>query len=1371
MKGFELVLVGAIAALLLLCGCTGSSKYVACCQRNSIFDTSTSPNTLLGHPSCIESDGTPYGKCLGNASGLTADNFSGGVANCAPDASLCTEQTNITCSKIPGCIVKNNACMAEKCQDITDASECASALCSWNSGDSPPCSDRSNSFAGFGSSDALIAMPICTDESPASCTNNRCTAMLCGYTALKAAPPPSSQDWDAGINSTNQNYMLSKSSPPAINLLDTSCTFKPMSQKTYNEVQNSRGSLWVNAFRFGVGQSFSDFEQSRYLLPVSDKFCSASPTPYTKDRYVTYYNAKSTWCSDISGYYQCSENGLNFSDYNTCTLYCKSDSNCALQPGTKSWCRQSNFTYNDQATCKQECDIVQNPGICPISQDAFPFLNANGGFALDAYGDIDASFYSSQLKSQYRPVGGASYDNLLDFECESDSECTSGYCTSDGSNPPYVRGRCLNASNGQRIDCGCYEEQSPDGGMFLNCSDANAAGYPIYASTDNPSGDRVTGRAQGGWDSSLPNPDGTFGGFNPWFESGSGYYCDLIANNGHSCSSSDTHCNLNPYCSPSGGGETTNQYVDTKNALFYDTAHTDVGGDDGGGNKHSVFRYYIDAGKVSGVSQPPSGPDNKFFKNCEIPRTNKTYLYQPYINGAPYGGGSGWNGGGPPAALDLSNAPDGLGPKAQKMCVYTFRKDTRVWDSKFWGTSHSDMQYINGITPPLRDSDDSKTACPGLGTEPSWWQFFWGTYYKNDEDRFYTIYTNNGGTSWPNNQGELHWMWVYDIDINDSTAQIGNCNLSSTGVAPYFNVKNVGWCEGCTYSTLASQKIPYDSGNDWMANHQSQAAGEVEDQIASNAPLYLQANIMPVFDAQDSETNYYAYYQGYQQGGAYDYYEPDLLSEETDYNPEWICSDANGAAIYVVGNTTMLADSAQASSTSNYGTFYPRDGVAASDSALFAYPGGQATTTGYLADDTDCSDYEHEPPGYTGCYLDSRAAVIWRAMTLKTACTNAPLAAISIDGFANSQQTGNPAVLQTLIGNATNPGTLFSFFYKEPPADNEFGRRNRIMQGTPDSYPGKIDLLMQQWYPTCELGTEGEFEARLNFSRALLSNFSRSSLVWKFHFPQGSLCNQPEFLQYLFSHKGELVDAGIVGLIYDDWSSGDGRLDTGLPNGRSNTPFCAVQNYSRGVLGISTHTYGQKVYATDQGCLCEPCTPASYSLGICDPGLKGTGPKPAQENIDQLYCADGTQCQFPSGYAGDYWDYYCPQACANYTACTPCSDAVYATTSAFCRVQDQQDVWKTNKPYSSLSDSYWDIISALPAQDKCCLETQSDDATLRYTYLKRSGATQNSEFLQFPGRGETGLDCGRTPETSALSYCNIQIPTAQEDITCWQVKS
>jgi hypothetical protein len=96
-------------------------------------------------------------------------------------------------------------------------------------------------------------------------------------------------------------------------------------------------------------------------------------------------------------------------------------------------------------------------------------------------------------------------------------------------------------------------------------------------------------------------------------------------------------------------------------------------------------------------------------------------------------------------------------------------------------------------------------------------------------------------------------------------------------------------------------------------------------------------------------------------------------------------------------------------------------------------------------------------------------------------------------------------------------------------------------------------------------------------------------------------------------------------------------------------------------------------------------------------------------------------------------------------------------------------VWKTNRLYSGINDQYWDILSALPAKDKCCIEKTVDNTTIKYTFVKKQSSTQRSEFLQFPRRGEEGLDCGRTPDTSFLKYCDIEVPIDEKQIACWRV--
>lgn len=1261
-KAFLLAALIVLAASFLFPGCASSSKYVGCCQRAYVFNTTATPNTLLQTVICNQTDGSVYSTtCLGGAQGLTAANFSGGTVWCTP--TQCNGRPVMECTKMPGCIWRGSSadgtCEAIQCSDMADQKDCEAALCRWRGGEGGYCDEGPYS-------PARVAMPLCVDEAPARCVNNKCSAMLCGYRSIKVAPPPSSQDW----NNDTQN-MPRMDKPPAINLKETSCQFKTMNQQTYNAVKNARGELWVNAFRFGVGSSFEDFEASRYFFPASDRFCAASPAPNTKDRFVVYVNAKNTWCAiqDLY-YYKCSENQLNFTDNDTCTMYCKDASHCERQPfGAKYMCLESKFLYNDEAGCKKECGIITDPHKCSLSSADYPFLESNGSFKMAGEPGtryLDVAAYKNILMSQYRPIG-TTVNELADFECEESNECASLYCNYD----PYIRGRCMNSTNGERIDCGCYRDSS-SGAEALNCKDAGAK--PNAACSGN--GETACGTTPNcRWngvlcESSLQYP----------------LYQQVVRKNiyGYStCYRGEGHYFQDKYCLMEIEGA-------PQDRLF---ASNDPA-PNLGSRENPTYRIFVQADTAT------ESMDHKLFKSCEIPDTK----------GA------------------VNN------PTQKLMCIYTLDKSSPTGGC---GSSSYNHDYMTVMLPKSTYGD-----CKSKEHETSWFGCaFW--------TRSYMTYLN----TWNENG---YNFWEYEISLDENTKTIGICNVSSPTRAPFIDAKKVGWCEGCTYSTLASQRIAPTGWTDENGD-----PSPVVSQVWSQAPRYLQANVMPVFDVHDTKTG--AFLDGY-----YDDCDGECPSRfiETErgtwyYPREWICkAGGNGAALYVVADTSMIDDTAL-----DYGSFY----AGSQDPVLAAYNG---LAPGYLVDGTDITldVFSADAEEYIGYSMNGRAAAIWRALTLKTACANPPLVGLAINGFGSQADTNNQAKLNGLIGNKTNPGTLFSFFYTSREG-NEFAMQNRIARGTPDSYPGKIDVLMQEWYPTCALGgpednkTKLEVEARANFSRVLLSNFSRPSLIWKFHFPTGSQCNQNEFLNYLFRHKGDLVDAGIIGVIYDSWQSGESPLDLGTSKSQL---FCEVQNYSRQVLGLSKHTYGQKVYAANKTCVCEVCNDGSYGLGICDSRLKTPSNRVSPEATDQLYCNDGQMCQPPAGvnWNTDYWNYYCPQTCVNYSACDPCSQS---TESAFCRIESPDNLWKTIKPYSSLTDAYWDIISALPAKDKCCLEKQSDDATLRYTFLKRTSSTQRSEFLQFPRRGETGIDCGRTPDTSFLKYCDIEIPVAEKDIACWKV--
>ena len=157
------------------------------------------------------------------------------------------------------------------------------------------------------------------------------------------------------------------------------------------------------------------------------------------------------------------------------------------------------------------------------------------------------------------------------------------------------------------------------------------------------------------------------------------------------------------------------------------------------------------------------------------------------------------------------------------------------------------------------------------------------------------------------------------------------------------------------------------------------------------------------------------------------------------------------------------------------------------------------------------------------------------------------------------------------------------------------------------------------------------------------------------------------------------------------------------------------------------------------------------------------------DGVPQLFCNDGTQCTLPEEVdESESWQYYCTPTCMNYTACVMCED--YSPSTAWCRVETSDNVYKTEKNYNEITSSYWDVLAALPAQDKCCLEQDmGEGGAVKYTFIKRESSVQRAEFLQYPKRGEYGQDCGRVPDTSTLSYCNVEIPSDEKRITCWKV--
>ncbi|MFA6490135.1 MAG: hypothetical protein WCT52_05665 [Candidatus Micrarchaeia archaeon] len=1265
--------VAAAMLLLSFSGCATSSKYVPCCKRDNIFNVSTNPQVLLAQPNCTFSDGARYGPCDANSTG-------DGTIRCLPDAVQCNKPIT-QCTKTIGCVWEgtsaSGACRPLQCGDLADNKSCTAARCLWDGANCAPSSAA-----------AYVTMSICVDAAPSSCTNEKCSVMLCGYKKLVPAPPVSSSDWNDGTSQP----AAAANQPEAINLLGTSCTFKKMTEKTYNSVRNSRGALWANAFRFGVGSSFLDFEAARFFFPLSDRFCAGVVAPSARDRFVTYVNAQTTWCApQNTNVVTCTENRQDFTDLETCKAYCRDSANCQNLGATGFLCLETGMVYSNNTTCRSDCGIVEDPKSCSLDPAKYPFLESDSRYMMSNDGSwkLNYTYYQETLESQY----GMGLDRLYDYECETSGDCMSGYC----DHTSHIRGLCINATDTlRRIDCGCRAQQV-ESGTILNCSNA-LSGYTIYRSVIAAN---LKGRSTG-----------------TTFETAGGAQL------------------FNPYDDSSNIRDNEIQKVEG-GILFSQGTGGNIG--NVGSQDNKTYRFYVLA---DGQTEPP-----KLFKNCGISRTSKNAIYSAYLNGAssPFKGSG-----------TVPGSSDGYGPDAAPMCMYSFQKHDVVCGGD------DTNQYMDALLPSFDGCTlylDRGDRWPGTGNTHcvTCWT---GKYCYS--------YT---GTSY----GAPHDYWIYELAFDEDSQQLGECSLIGDRV-PYINAKDIGWCEGCTYSTLAPQTVS-DSNYD-----------EIADKVNARAPLYMQSNIMPVIDIRNMSISHYHAANPYCASGYYnwdwDRYTLEYVCDTYDYiYDDWtnfnglgLCQNNSGAALYIVSDLTKIGDySAPAASKGSANAV--ADPVTSTESMFVPYLTVSNAAPSGVSDATS--------PDYNAVYLNGYSASLWKSQILKSGCPNAPLTAIFLNGFSSREITSNPAQLSALIGNYTSPGILFNFFYRlSMPAFKEAPVEMRAQAGAVDYYANNVDILAQEWYPMCNAGdntaanefatseaTKIEFEARMNFSRALASNFSKPSLVTKFHFPSGSLCNQSEFLEYMFRHKGDMVDAGIMGLIYDNWNntSTGGYLDNPVDmlTGKVGTPFCAVQNHSKLVMGLSTLTYGQKIVAENQTCICQPCDTAAYSTGVCDRQIAQDGSLP-MTSVPYLMCNDGQYCTMPDPSFTNYSRYFCAPLCANISAADLCSDLTDANLS--CRIDTIYRSYRTLKNFTDLNDKYWNLIAALPAQDKCFLEMSVANETQTYTYLKKQSVTQRSELLQYPRRGDIGIDCGRTPDTSFLTYCGIDVPLNQEETTCFRVE-
>jgi len=1068
----------------------------------------------------------------------------------------------------------------------------------------------------------------------------------------------------------------------------------------------------------------------------------------------------------------------------------------------------------------------QNP--CPAPGGSGDYLGElRTYFDNHAYSsvDFDYDYYVKNLYDQYKNMPDA--EGRLQYECESGNECLSGSCDTTY----YKRPMCKDVATGNAIACGCSKSKFDSTNViYPSCNlVANVSAMPAYSDTGIDDPDAASGRhlvsdpinnygplffpaqsihnSSGGATSSFKYyfraPDGAASPKPKLFD-----ICSVAPTS----PSPKKMCILNDrYCAE--GFEDPRIAISTEKTIWPADANgicqysmngepCDSGAN--GGQGKDYWEYSFNLNSANPANTVNSGKFGTCEMNGKIEQGVQTNATPPYLDTADLG----WCAPCTYATLavqkvdfGITTNPGGMDATKPYSC-YEYRGEFNYIPD---GQTYPYGGYVGAAPSALYDgalrwggNTSPSTQVVRKKSNPSAYEYDTnGNLIQGDTDgngyHYYCQDQWHGGGGWwtvpeiptPSAPYLKEKLTSY---LQSNVMPILDEQSSKTQTPPSFTCQWGDW-----------DPIYKCTANGWMYNtiHAcAQSCDACEEQpgtwggyVCSPTGRMFSPSWNGLSDGENSQACAAACFAG---------------MEGKSYPPLAVCNSigGDGGVVHVVGNSSMLGAAA-----GPHGSILP--GSLDYDTrrylGLTSAPDGQATL------------------------LTGSNAILARTSLLKKDCDTPPLAGIEI----LPTETASSLIGTGDLTDKNNPnrGKLHKFFYSTTEPGFEYRTANGIPDKVPDNldmllldwYPmcdgqGTLPGENEQY----------EFDNKLEFARSIMANFSKPMLVWKFAFPSNTMCNTTTFLDYMFNNTAAMVDSGMIGVIYSDWMMKDGlgygpetraysdthcypgwsggnyysclfqhswsnTLATGLtqsqptvrgssqatltldnprsmsdPSPGKGELFCALQLYSKRAIGFIPLAYGQKLYAENVTCDCQECADFDYITGACDMAAKQAGN--SNPNLPQIYCNDGAKCLMPQGRS-DTQNFRCADRCMSATACKLCSDPSHSADSSFCRITPVGgSTFGASKCYSKIDDDYWEFLAGLLPSEKCCLQSaDSDKSDAKYTYTLMTGTKQQSEFLQFPAHGEQNIDCGRSPDTSVLTYCNIRVPISQKQIACMKI--
>jgi hypothetical protein len=1206
---------------------------------------------------------------------------------------------------------------------------------------------------------------ICARPSPDPCEKKNCTAMICGVGKYNPQPTMSAKDaQSADTGKTSYDSSFGKPSLEEETMLyQTTCSFLPLNTKVVQKIKRSRGRLWINTLRFGVGKTFSEFEEARNYFPMSDELCYGKKVGLLKERYMNYYNYTDAYCTPYAPAQPrsfCPMFGLYFSDTPSCEAYCGTGA-CTDLPSEDKFKCSTRFLTESACTsvCGQACKFFAMRYLCKDSATGTVFGRYNNitGCQYECRAPNVPAGYSCQ--PEYTSPAGpgyyicpAEFDNPACTGACSAADCTPltrYYCYADGglhpsrvactqqcrlydntectnTNPPFFTGpdgkyeysvdsawgarkcdrdgdnRCESTCTGYEgrpYNSGDPEFSGPYCNKISNSVEVNAAYYrndlvrqynrTYWSGFEDSEGNWVQGApfecASGSQCySGYCNKEGGHVRDTcvPRYDEG-GYEIDCAC---HPTSSGGTKCDLPvPF-----------SYLKLKEVCIWGSWCTGIWADKGVQRVDSVT-FDRDGTEVVGyhpIYESSNNPNNY--------PTSEGYLLDP---SSPYRWKLATDCGISSYVVDPNpnSGPAGYSEYDPTVFIYHGMKRCKhlicsfIMPCGFYPPCILILYVPYGMYYPSFDLASGQV----LETDPRRVMFMRDTSYL------------------ANNAPHVHRFTLDPTTAFSDPAATCKSDDNQPMVATH------GWCEPCTYSTLAYQKIENHPGGTYCPWYRQRRSNEDHldygwlDRTSScpSASFFnergMRCNSNSLPGLTGGQCRGYLTWPNMYPDYAY-------LNQKLDN--------------YLKSGVMPVVDTRQL--------------------ALYC-PHWRINWASFTMETYYSPDCNNAVPGteldeFVG-WFDNKGAMINLLGDLgDTGKASTKLVMSSgvcprcINAFSVSNIAGDPATRETRWGNIQSQLDLF-FGRQDPPT--------LYSDPTFTEPAGELAEIIAVEYADPPSSQCGNYSAAVtdiaDFARLMNRRYRKPILVFNFQVNRncaiGDIRNQ---LGYLFNNTNELSNSGTIGVIYQNWAPIDGPNSVLEPSGAQGELFCSLQQNSQKMVGVTQASVYLKTHA-EQQCMCEPCTDYEVVHGLCT-----------------RTCEAGGVCQIPhGGTIAASWR--CPGQCIRAQTCRLCTD-LPDTKLVSCIITTKFETIAT--PPQRIKDLNprldKDIIASLPPDEKCCFEEADPEGNpppggapapeTKYTYIKKEGTRQDLEQLIYSRTGNPTQVCSDKPMPSSVPQNTLE---------------